>query len=130
MALCLTKQDALKTYGGSGYADPGFLVLGTSWRRVVSFTPLSVYSRGKSSRYTLNRRLGGLQSLYERYGKVNILYSSLTRTPISVFQPVASHYTEYAAVAHSPTPYSRYVLNIKEKKLWHLVLAPLYVTND
>jgi hypothetical protein len=31
----------------------------TSWRRVVSFTPRPLYSRGKSSLYPLDRRLGG-----------------------------------------------------------------------
>jgi hypothetical protein len=31
--------------------DPRFLGLGTSWRRVVSFTPLPLYPRGKSTRY-------------------------------------------------------------------------------
>jgi hypothetical protein len=35
--------------------------LGTRWRWVVSFTPLSLYSRGKSPSYPLYRRLGGPQ---------------------------------------------------------------------
>jgi hypothetical protein len=45
--------------------DPHFLDLGTSWRWVVSFTPLPLYPRGKSHRYPLDR-LGGPQSRSER----------------------------------------------------------------
>jgi hypothetical protein len=40
-----------------------FLDLGTRWRWVVSFTPLPLYPRGKSSRYPLDRRLGGPESV-------------------------------------------------------------------
>jgi hypothetical protein len=35
------------------------LDLGTSWRRVVSFTPRPLYPRGKSARYPLDRRVVG-----------------------------------------------------------------------
>jgi hypothetical protein len=35
---------------------------------VVSFTPLPLYSRRKSTRYQLDRRLGGSQSRYGLYG--------------------------------------------------------------
>jgi hypothetical protein len=52
-----------------------FLDVGTSWRRVVSFTP------GKSPRYPLDRRLGGPQIRSGRYGEVKIFYPSGTRTP-------------------------------------------------
>jgi hypothetical protein len=41
---------------GSGYIDPHFLDLGTSWRWVVSFTPRPLYPRGKNPRYPLDRR--------------------------------------------------------------------------
>jgi hypothetical protein len=47
---------------GSGCIDPHFLDLGTSWRKVVSFTPRPLYTRGKSPRYPLDRSLGGPQS--------------------------------------------------------------------
>jgi hypothetical protein len=33
----------MKTHGGSGYIDPRFLDLGTSWRWVVSFTPWPLF---------------------------------------------------------------------------------------
>jgi hypothetical protein len=47
--------------------DPRFLDLGTSWRWVVSFTPLPLYW------YPLDWRLGGPRSRSGRYGEVNIL---------------------------------------------------------
>jgi hypothetical protein len=45
------------------------LDLGTRWRWVVSFTRRPLYPRGKSPRYSLDRRLGGPQSRSERYGE-------------------------------------------------------------
>jgi hypothetical protein len=41
---------------------------------VVSFTPLQLYSRAKSPRYPLDRKLGWPQSLSGRYGGVKILF--------------------------------------------------------
>jgi hypothetical protein len=38
----------MKIVWESGYIAPGFLDLGISWRRVVSFTPLLLYPQGKS----------------------------------------------------------------------------------
>jgi hypothetical protein len=52
---------------GSGYIDPHFLVLGTSWSWVVSFRPRPLYPRGPLD------RLGGLWSRSERRGKQKIL---------------------------------------------------------
>jgi hypothetical protein len=45
------------------------LDLGTIWRWLVSFTPRPHYLRGNHPRYPLDRRLGGPQSRYGRYGK-------------------------------------------------------------
>jgi hypothetical protein len=59
LSLYLTEHYVMKTCGGRGCIDRRFLDLGNSWRRVVSFTPLPLYSRGKSSRYPLDRRLSG-----------------------------------------------------------------------
>jgi hypothetical protein len=58
LSLCVTNL-ALCHEGvwGSGCIDPSFLGLGTSWRRVVSFTPLPLYPRGKSPPGT--HRIGG-----------------------------------------------------------------------
>jgi hypothetical protein len=50
------------------------LYLGTRWKRVFSFTPRPLYFQGKSPRYPLNRRLGGIQSRSGRpEGDKNIL---------------------------------------------------------
>ena len=48
---------------GSGGAAPLILNLKTGLWRVVSFTPRPPYSRGKRPPYTLNRRLGGPQTV-------------------------------------------------------------------
>jgi hypothetical protein len=82
LSLCLTTY-ALRHEGvcGSGCIDPNCLDLGTSWRWVVSFTPLPLYLRWKSPRYPLDRRLGGPQSRSGRSVNEKILYSSGTRTP-------------------------------------------------
>jgi hypothetical protein len=53
--------------------DPHFLDLGTSWRRMVSFTPRPLYPRVKSPRYPLHRRLGGPQNRSGRRGEETIL---------------------------------------------------------
>jgi hypothetical protein len=52
--------------------DPNFLYLGSSRRWVVSFMPLPLYPQGKSSRYPLDRRLGGPQSRCGRHGETKI----------------------------------------------------------
>jgi hypothetical protein len=66
---------------GSGCIDPHFLDLGTSWRWVVSFTPLPPYPKGKSPRYPLERRLGGPQSWSGWRGKEKILDPTRNWTP-------------------------------------------------
>jgi hypothetical protein len=58
---------------GSECIDPHFLDLDTSWRWVVSFTLRPLYSRGKSPRYALNRRLGWLQSRLDDLQKRKLL---------------------------------------------------------
>jgi hypothetical protein len=58
---------------GEWYIDSQFLDLGTSWRWVVSFTPLPLYSYGKSPRYLLVRKLGRSQGQSGWYGEEKIL---------------------------------------------------------
>jgi hypothetical protein len=60
--VLLTEHHAMTVYWGNGGIDPSILDLGTRWRWVISFTPRPLYPQGKSPRYTLDRRLGGLQS--------------------------------------------------------------------
>jgi hypothetical protein len=97
LSLCLTNQ-ALRHEGvwGSGYIDPHLLDLGTSWRWMVSFTPLSLYPRGKSPRCLFHSRLGRPQSRSGWRGeKKNCwLYRDSNSDP-SVVQPVASRYTDF-----------------------------------
>jgi hypothetical protein len=82
---------------GEWSIDPHFLELGTSWRSVVSFTPRPIYSRGKSPRYPVDRRLGGPQSRSGRHGEVKILDTTGdSNSDPSVVQPVASRYTDYS----------------------------------
>jgi hypothetical protein len=103
LSLSLTNW-ALRHEGvwGSWCIDPLFLDLDTSWRWLVSFTPLPLYSRGKSLRYPLDRRLGGPQSRSGRSGEEKILHPTKTRnSDPSVVQPVASHYIDYDIPAHS-----------------------------
>jgi hypothetical protein len=56
---------------GSGGISPHILDLGIRWRLLVSFRPRSLYLRGKSPRYPLNRRLCGPQSLSGHGGELN-----------------------------------------------------------
>jgi hypothetical protein len=51
----------LKGVWRKGGKTPRILNLGIWWRLVVSFTSQPLYSREKSSRYTLDRRAGGSQ---------------------------------------------------------------------
>jgi len=48
LSLCLTKHHTVKTYWVSGCTAPCILKLGTTWRRVVSFTPRPLYPRGRA----------------------------------------------------------------------------------
>jgi hypothetical protein len=63
-------------------------------RWVVSFTPLSLYHRWKSSRYPLDRRLGGPRSRSGHWSREKTLASTGNRTP--AVQPVAHRYTDWA----------------------------------
>jgi hypothetical protein len=64
--------------------------LGTSWRWVVSFTPLPRYPRGKSPRFPLDGRLGGPQSRSGRCWEEKILDPTGTRTPDPLSRPACS----------------------------------------
>jgi hypothetical protein len=58
----------MKAYWVGGIA-PLILDLGTRWRRVVRFTRRLLYPQAKSLWYSLDRRLGGLQSRSGRGGE-------------------------------------------------------------
>jgi hypothetical protein len=65
----------------SACTEPRFRDLGTSWRWLVSFTPLPLYPRKMSTRHPLDRRLGGAQS---RYGRILDPTESGTPTPVTI----------------------------------------------
>jgi hypothetical protein len=58
VCVFFTEHHAIMVYGGGGIA-PRILDLGTRWKWVVSFTPRPLYPQGKSSWYSLDRRLDG-----------------------------------------------------------------------
>jgi hypothetical protein len=68
--------------------------LNTRWRWLVSFTPWPLYPRGKSSRYRLDRRLGGPQSRSECCGEEKNLVPARIRT--AAVQFVARRYSDWA----------------------------------
>jgi hypothetical protein len=57
----LIKHYLMKTYEGVDVEIHIFLTSALVWRCMVSFTPRSLYSQGKSPRYPLDRRLGAHQ---------------------------------------------------------------------
>jgi hypothetical protein len=81
----------MKAYWGSGDIAPRILDLGTRWRRVVSFTHRSLYPQGKSRRYPLDKRLGGLQSRSGRSGE-NKAPKPLPGLEPPNIQPMAQRY--------------------------------------
>jgi hypothetical protein len=86
----------MKMCWGRGCIAPRILDLGTR-RSMVSFTPQPLYTRGKSSRYPLDRRLGGPQSQSGRGGEEKNFQSSPgIETQPPIVQPVASHHTDWA----------------------------------
>jgi hypothetical protein len=105
LSLFLTNQ-ALRHEGvwGNKSIDPHFLDLGTSWRRVVSFMPGSLYPRGKSPRYSLDRSLVGPDSRSRQYEEEKIPYRDSNSDP-SVVQHVASRYIDCAIPAHPSNMY-------------------------
>jgi len=77
----------MNTYSGSRGIATLALHLGTRWRRVVNFTPPSLYP-WKEPQYPLNKGLGEPQSWCERGGdKQN--YVPVQEFPPQTIQPLA-----------------------------------------
>jgi hypothetical protein len=72
--------------------------LGTRWRWLVNYMPLTIYPSGKKTRYPLYKRLGCSRSRSRRCGEEKNLVLPGNRT--RVVQPVARRYTDWAV----PTP--------------------------
>jgi hypothetical protein len=80
-SLCSTNEEPCREgIWGIECVNPCFNELGRSWKWVVSFRSRPLYSRGKNSRYPLDRRLGGSQSRSKWCGEENILHPTRTRT--------------------------------------------------
>jgi hypothetical protein len=91
----------------NGCIDPHFLDLGTSWRGVVSFTPLPL-NPGGSPPCTLDRRLDGPQNRSGRRGEEKILDRTRTRTPT----PRSSSQSLYRLRYPGSSPNINIILNI------------------
>jgi hypothetical protein len=82
----------MKTYWGSGDIALRILWPSTGWRWVVSFKPRPLYPQGKSTSYSLDRRLGELQSRSGRGGEEKNS-QPLPRLEPPIIRPVAQRYT-------------------------------------
>jgi hypothetical protein len=69
------------------------LDLDTRWRRVVSFTSLSLNPRETAYQYSLYRRLGGPQSCFGRCGIEKNLFATVGNRNLAL-QLVARRYTD------------------------------------
>jgi hypothetical protein len=88
-ACTLTEHCTMKAYWGSGCIAPRILNLDSRWRRVVSFTPRTLYPQGKSPWCPLGRRLGGSKSRSRRGGEERN-FQPLAGLELPIIQPVAS----------------------------------------
>jgi hypothetical protein len=61
LSLNFIKNKIMKTYGGVE-VQPWILILGITWRWVLSFTRRPLYPPGKSPRYPLDMRMDGPRS--------------------------------------------------------------------
>jgi len=87
VSLCFNWVRHHESVLGSGGIAPRILDLGTRWRWVVSLTTRPLYTRNKSPRYPLDRKLCGPQSLSGRGDeKSPVTASAENLTP--VFQSV------------------------------------------
>jgi hypothetical protein len=81
--------------------DSRFLGLGTSWRRVVGFTALPLYHRGKETTVPISWEVGwSPEPVWTIWRSYNSLPYRDSNSDLSVVHPVASRYTDYATKAH------------------------------
>jgi hypothetical protein len=111
LSLYLTKHHANETYWGSGGIAQRILWLATRWRWVVSFTPLPLYTQGKSPWYPLDRRLSGPRAGLDEVSKRKIPGIE----PRSYARPTRSQSLYRLSYAGSPLVA---VAIIKSRTLW------------
>jgi hypothetical protein len=80
--LCLTENNAMKTYWGSGGIAPRILDLWTKRRWVVSFTPRPIYQRGKNPISTGKEAGWAPKSVWTRWWREKFPAPAGTGTPI------------------------------------------------
>jgi hypothetical protein len=90
--LLLTEHNTIKACWESIGIAPHILDLDTRWKWVVSFTLRPLYPQGKSSCYSLDKRLGGPQSRSGRCGEEKNS-QPLPGLEHRIIQPVAQCYT-------------------------------------
>jgi hypothetical protein len=92
---------AMSAYGESRSIASLILTLGSSWRWVVSFTPWSHYSRGKSTWHPLNWRPNEPHSCSGHLGEESLVPAWKQNNGPGVVQPVALslywlHYSNFS----------------------------------
>jgi hypothetical protein len=90
----------MKAYWGSGGIAPRILDLGTRWRRVVRFTPLPLYPRGRAPGTHWIGGWVGPRAVLEAVVKRKIPSFRRESNPRTwIVQPVAQIYTDGAITA-------------------------------
>jgi hypothetical protein len=110
---------------GSGYIEPWFLDLGTSWRRwVVSFTPRPLYLWERAPGTHWMGDWLGLRAGQEDVEKANSSPYRDCKSEPSVIQPIASRYTDcaisapskiYFIISHSQKIFSSFAVSSETK---------------
>jgi hypothetical protein len=109
----------MKTYG-TVRCSSSIHNLGTKWRRVVSFTPLPLYPRGKSSQYPSHVRLVGSQNCFGRCGE---------RKYLMPLPGIESQFFGHPAVPHGGGELGRCTTISFTFVLYELILPSLFI-ND
>jgi hypothetical protein len=79
----------MKTYCGSGGSAACILNLGTKWKWDLSFTPRTLYLRGKNPRYQLDTGLAGPRADLEAMAKRKYSIIAPAENWAPVVQPAA-----------------------------------------
>jgi hypothetical protein len=93
----------MKTYLGSGGIAVRILDLDARRRWMVSYTLGPLYSQGKNLSYSLDRRVGGLQSRSERGGEEKF------QAPVGIRIPVHPARSPALYRWAIPTPFLNYI---------------------